>query len=122
MKPCAPLLRLKTAISGRAFFSPTMAMDSVPAMLELISTGTTAPFSAMSGALTLMSPEGDAPLAPIVPRAPPKSFDSKPALFQSAANTAVGFRIPAATATLDNTGPAGTFQYRPTHRVHTISS
>jgi hypothetical protein len=47
---------LKSAIRGSAFFSPTMAMPSVPAMLEVISTGTTAPFSAMSGALTLMSP------------------------------------------------------------------
>jgi hypothetical protein len=40
----------------RVLFTDDDDAVSVPAMLEVISTGTTAPFSAMSGAFTLMSP------------------------------------------------------------------
>ena len=57
-----------------------MTMLSVPGRLLVISTGTTAPFSAMSGAFTVISLLGVASAAPSPARAPATVLDSKAAL------------------------------------------
>jgi len=55
-KPFVFSPRLKVAAKGETFSATTILIDSVLAILLVTVTGTTAPFSAISGALSLMSP------------------------------------------------------------------
>ena len=54
--PLADPFRTKLAANGLPFFSAKILIDVTPAMDVVTVTGTTAPFSAISGALILMSP------------------------------------------------------------------
>ena len=81
----APCAKSKFAAYGNGFFSSSTTIDFVPGMLLWISIGTTAPFSAMSGARITMSfvSTGAAILSCFSASA--TVFDSKAPRFHSAA-------------------------------------
>src|SRR3569833_1841403 len=85
-----------------------MAIPVVPAMPLVTSTGTTAPFSAISGALMVMSLESAGAFAPMFFSASPTFLASK-ALRGTPARAWVGFSRPAATATATVPAPAAPF-------------
>jgi hypothetical protein len=85
------------------FFSMRRAMTSTPARADTTPTGTTAPFSAMSGAVIWMSVAVWAPVAPSALRVSSMLLASKAALFHSA-RAWLGVIRPAAASR--RTGPA----------------
>ena len=82
---------------GSGFSATTMAIDSAATVVDTL-IGTTAPFSAWTGAFRVMSPLAAASLDPIMAfNAPAASLDSKAALGYSA-NTEPGCSKPAPAA------------------------
>ena len=95
----------KFAARMLAFFSTSSAIDSVLGSLLATVNGTTAPFSAMSGEVSVIS-------ALCVGGAPPSAFTaslsdlvSKAALFQASARALPGLRSPAANASPKTAAP-----------------
>src|SRR6266699_890215 len=87
-----------SADSVFGFFSIRMAMACVRGSLLSTATGTTAPFSAMSGAVISIAPLGVEPLAPSALTVSAMLFVSNAALFHSCASASPGRMIPAAAA------------------------
>ncbi len=90
-------LKLKLAIKGIGLASAKMLMLSTPVMSVETVTGTTAPFSAISGALIFMSLEGEGAPPTTALMAASTSLLSKAALGHSA-STIEGASNPALTA------------------------
>src|SRR5882724_4728686 len=80
------------------FFSTRMAMACVFGSLLSTAIGTTAPFSAMSGAVISIAPLAVDPLPPSAFTVSATLFVSKAALFHSCASASPGLMIPAAAA------------------------
>src|SRR5579871_424140 len=99
-KGSAPSMKSNLAISGKGFLSTSTAMARVPGMLLAISTGTTAPFSAICGASMRMSLLGAAPVAPMPLSASAAVLAPKASLFQAAASAAHGLSTPAASTAI----------------------
>src|SRR3954468_661606 len=95
-KGTAPSMKSNLPTSGNGFLSTTTAIELVPASLLVISIGTTAPFSAISGASMRISLLGAAPEAPMPFSASAAELAPNASLFQ-AANAAQGLSSPTAT-------------------------
>src|SRR4051812_4029381 len=92
----APSWNWNWATSGNGFLSAITAIEFVPGTLLVISIGTTAPFSAISGASMRMSLLGAAPVMPMPFSAASVVFAPNASLFH-AANAAQGLASPRAT-------------------------
>src|SRR5712671_653102 len=80
----APFDMSNVAVKGNGFFSAMMEMLSVLGILLVIAIGTTAPFSAISGAVMAMSLLSLMFVAPRFFTASARAFASKLCLFQVA--------------------------------------
>jgi hypothetical protein len=80
----APFATSSVAASGNGFFSAINEMLCVFGILLVIAIGTTAPFSAMSGAVMAMSLLSIGLAAPRFLSASATALDSNPGLFQAA--------------------------------------
>src|SRR5258708_6874767 len=83
-KGTAPSLKSNLPTSGKGFLSTSTAIELVPGSLLVISIGTTAPFSAISGASMTSSPLGAAFAAPMPFSASAADFAPNASLFQAA--------------------------------------
>ncbi len=83
-KGTAPSLKSNLPTSGKGFLSTRTAIELVPGSLLAISIGTTAPFSAISGASITSSALGAASAAPMPLSASAADLAPNASLFQAA--------------------------------------
>src|SRR5262249_6554134 len=95
MKGSVPSGMSNSAESVLGFFSIRIAIAWVPGMALSMVIGTTAPFSAMSGAVTWICALSADPLAPSALRVAATLLVSNAALFHSCANALIGRSTPA---------------------------
>src|SRR5512146_1769072 len=105
-----PPVMSKEAASGNGLFSARMEVVCVLGILLVTATGTTAPFSAISGAVITMSLLSIRLAAPMFFSAPATSFDSNAGLFQFAAQTRVLPSNPAAVPMTSVPSPPAIFK------------
>src|SRR5690349_1900372 len=109
MNGSVPAGMSKSAESVFGFFSIRIAMAWVFASALSTEIGTTAPFSAMSGAVIWTPPLSVDPLAPSALRVSGTLFVSKAALFHSRASACDGLISPAAMAQASTPAPPPAF-------------